>query len=96
MFSQIYSKGADWNESYWDNDRFNQLLVEARAEIDAAKRREMYVVMQRICHDDCGSIIPLFMAYTHAVSSKIGLPEQIASNWELDGHKNGERWWFAS
>jgi peptide/nickel transport system substrate-binding protein len=96
VFSQIYSKGADWNESYWDNDRFNELLVQARAELDSAKRREMYVEMQRICHDDCGSIIPLFMAYTHAISIQIGLPEQIASNWELDGHKNGERWWFAS
>jgi peptide/nickel transport system substrate-binding protein len=96
IFSQIYSSGAEWNESKWENARFNELLVQARAELDSAKRREMYVEMQRICHDDCGSIIPLFMAYTHAASSTIGLPEQIASNWELDGHKNGERWWFAS
>ncbi|MDH3666965.1 MAG: ABC transporter substrate-binding protein [Paracoccaceae bacterium] len=95
VFSQIYSAGADWNESKWNNEEFNKLLVEARAELDSAKRREMYVEMQRITHNDCGSIIPLFMAYTHAASAKLGLPEQIASNWELDGHKNGERWWFA-
>ncbi|MDF1750103.1 MAG: ABC transporter substrate-binding protein [Alphaproteobacteria bacterium] len=94
VFSQIYSKGADWNESRWDNDRFNKLLLEARAELDSAKRREMYVEMQRICNEDCGSIIPVFMAYTQAASTKIGLPEQLASNWELDGHKNAERWWF--
>jgi peptide/nickel transport system substrate-binding protein len=55
----------------------------------------MYVEMQKICHDDCGSVIPIFMAYTHAISSKIGLPEKLANNWELDGHKNGERWWMA-
>lgn len=96
IFSQIYSSGAEWNESKWENERFNKLLVEARAELDSARRREMYVEMQRICNEDCGSIIPLFMAYTHAATKKIGLPEQIASNWELDGHKNGERWWFAS
>ena len=95
IFSQIYSKGADWNESRWDNTRFNEILVEARAELDTSKRREMYVEMQQITHDDCGTIIPIFMAYTQATSTKIGLPEQIASNWELDGHKNGERWWFA-
>lgn len=94
VFSQIYSAGADWNESRWNNERFNQLLVEARAELDTAKRREMYVEMQNLCRDDCGSIIPLFMAYTHAVGGNIGLPEMIASNWELDGHKNAERWWF--
>jgi peptide/nickel transport system substrate-binding protein len=95
VFSQIYSAGADWNEARWDNTRFNELLIQARGELDSAKRREMYVEMQRILHDDGGSIIPLFMAYTHATSKKIAMGDQIASNWELDGHKNAERWWFA-
>ena len=94
VFSQIYSSGADWNESRWENERFNELLVQARAELDTGKRREIYVEMQRICNEDCGSIIPIFMAYTHAASKSIGLPEQLANNWELDGHKNAERWWF--
>ncbi|NNE23213.1 MAG: ABC transporter substrate-binding protein [Rhizobiales bacterium] len=96
IFSQIYSKGADWNESHWDNARFNELLVQGRSELDDKKRREIYVEMQRLVHDDGGTIIPMFMAYTHAASAKIGLPEKIANNWELDGHKNGERWWFNS
>ena len=95
MFSQVYAAGAEWNETRWENERFNELLVEARAELDTAKRREMYVEMQRLVRDDCGNVIPMFLAYTHAVSSKLGLPEQVANNWELDGHKNGERWWFA-
>ena len=96
MFSQVYAAGADWNETHWDNERFNQLLVEARSELDPAKRRELYVEMQRLVHDDGGAVIPVFMAYTHAATKSIGLPEQIANNWELDGHKNGERWWFAA
>ena len=50
--------------------------------------------MQILVHEDGGAVIPLFMAYTHAASTKVGLPDQIASNWELDGHKNAERWWF--
>jgi peptide/nickel transport system substrate-binding protein len=94
MFSQVYAEGVDWNEGKWSHERFNELLVEARAELDEAKRREMYVEMQRIVRDEGASIIPLFMAYTHAVSADIELPEQIASNWELDGHKNAERWSF--
>ncbi len=95
MFSQVYSSGAEWNESFWDNRTFNKLLVWARSELNPEKRRDMYVEMQRICHDDCGSIIPMFMAYTHLVRNEIGMPEQVASNWELDGHKNAERWWMA-
>ncbi len=95
VFSQIYSAGADWNESRWNHPRFNQLLKEARSELDTDKRRSLYVEMQRIVHDEGGSVIPIFMAYTHAASTKVGLPEQLANNWELDGHKNAERWWFA-
>ena len=96
VFSQIYSAGADWNESHWNNERFNELLVQARAELDTNKRREMYVEMQRLCHEDSGAVIPLFMAYTQAMRSRVGMPEQLANNWELDGHKNAERWWFNS
>lgn len=95
VFSQIYAADAEWNEARWQNERFNDLLVQARAELDATKRREMYVEMQQICNMDCGSIIPIYMAYTHAASTKVALPEEMASNWELDGHKNAERWWFA-
>lgn len=95
MFSQVYSSGADWNETFWDNGRFNELLVQARAELDATRRREMYVEMQTLCSNDGGALVPIFMAYTHAASKKIQLPDVMASNWELDGHKNAERWWFA-
>ncbi|MEO0620762.1 MAG: ABC transporter substrate-binding protein [Pseudomonadota bacterium] len=94
IFSQIYKSGVDWNEAKWSNERFDTLLVEARAELDQSKRRDMYVDMQRILNEEGGSIIPLFLAYTHAISTDIELPEQVASNWELDGHKNGERWSF--
>jgi peptide/nickel transport system substrate-binding protein len=95
MFSQVYSEGADWNESFWSHERFNKLLIEARAELDQTKRRELYVEMQRILHDEGGSVIPLFTSYVHAASTKIQLPDQMANNWELDGHKEAERWWFA-
>ncbi len=94
MFSQIYSADADWNDTKWNHERFNKLLVEARGELDPAKRREMYVEMQIIVANEGGVILPMFLAYTHAASANIGLPAQLANNWELDGHKNGERWWF--
>ncbi|MEM1275389.1 MAG: ABC transporter substrate-binding protein [Pseudomonadota bacterium] len=95
MFSQVYRAGADWNETFWEHERFNKLLIEGKTELDQTKRREIYIEMQRIVHDEGGALIPLFMAYTQAVSKKVGLPEQIASNWGFDGEKNAERWWFA-
>ena len=95
MFSQVYAEGANWNESFWSNERFNKLLIQGRAELDDGKRREIYAEMQGICRDDGGSVIPMFSAYVQALSSKLGLPDKVAANWELDGHRQAERWWFA-
>ena len=95
IFSQIYAADASWNDTFWKHDRFNELLIQARAELDKAKRRELYVEMQRIVHDEGGVCLPLFQADTMAHSDKLHVPEVIGNNWELDGHKHAERWWFA-
>ena len=34
MFSLVYARGAEWNESHWDNEEFNRLLIQARGELD--------------------------------------------------------------
>lgn len=88
-----YAAGGSWNETFWNNERFNALLVAARAELDEAKRREMYAEMQRLLRDDGGAVIPVFANYVGAMSSKIG-HDAIASNWDLDGLRAAERWWF--
>ena len=95
MFSQVYAADANWNDTFWIHERFNDLLLQARGELDTAKRREMYVEMQRIVHDEGGVCLPLFQSDTMAHSDKVFVPEVIANNWELDGHKHAERWWFA-
>ncbi len=46
MFSTAYAADAAWNDTFWKNKRFNELLVAARAELDEKKRRQMYVEMQ--------------------------------------------------
>lgn len=94
MFTQGYSAESNWNESYWKNDRFNELLVAARAELDNDKRRDMYWEMQAITRDDCGSVIHAFANHISAHSTKVGVPEQVAGNWEFDGYKMVERWWL--
>jgi peptide/nickel transport system substrate-binding protein len=95
MFTQVYSKGASWNESMWDNEQFNKLLVAARSELDETKRRQMYVEMQRILHEEGSTVIPLYASYVQAVSDKIQLPKVVANNLELDGGRCAERWSFA-
>jgi peptide/nickel transport system substrate-binding protein len=95
MFTLAYKEGAAWNESHWVNDRFNALLLEAKAELDEARRAEMYAEMQMLCRDDGGTIVPFFRNRTGAMRDTVARPEQIAGNWELDGARGYHRWWFA-
>lgn len=93
MFTTAYAANAPWNDTLWNHERFNKLLVEARAETDTAKRREMYAEMQRIVRDEGGAVIFVFPSDLHAASDKIKY-ENLAGNWQMDGGKCCERWWF--
>ncbi|MFT3989006.1 ABC transporter substrate-binding protein [Aestuariivirga sp.] len=95
MFSTAYAAGVPWNETHWDNAAFNRLLLAARGELDDAKRRDMYVEMQRLVSDDGGALIPMFASYVFARNNQVERPEVIAADWELDGLRFFERWWFA-
>jgi len=95
IFSQIYAADASWNDTYWKQDKFNKLLVQGRAELDATKRRGIYVEMQQILHNEGGLCLPLFMSDVMAYHERLHVPEVVGANWELDGGKNAERWWFA-
>lgn len=95
MFSIGYAAGGPWNESFWSNDRFMELLLAARAELNQDKRRTMYHEMQQLVRDDGGSVIPMYANYIDARSDKVAHAPEVASNWELDGWKLLERWWFA-
>jgi len=95
MFSIGYAKGAAWNESHWDNPRFNVLLNQARGELNDPLRREMYNEMQAICRDDCGAIIPLFASSVAARSTRVAHGGLTAPYGELDGLRLIERWWQA-
>lgn len=94
MFTIAFAKGAVWNDAYWDNDRFNELLVAARAELDEAKRRAMYEEMQHIVSDDGSVVIPIFANHVHATVNKVAHPDLLSGVWELDGGRCIERWWM--
>jgi peptide/nickel transport system substrate-binding protein len=95
MFSVGYDANSSWNETYWKNDRFMELLLAARSELDEGKRRTMYHDMQLIVRDEGGAVVPMYANYVDARSSKVAHDEVVASNWELDGWKCLERWWLA-
>ena len=66
----------------------------SKAEKDDAKRRELYNECQRILSDEGGLIAPVWADFLDAKASKVGTPEEISGDWDLDGNRCGERWWF--
>ncbi|MEM1160757.1 MAG: ABC transporter substrate-binding protein [Pseudomonadota bacterium] len=95
MFSTAYEDGVPWNDNYWSNDRFQALLLEARAELDTAKRREMYTEMQMLCSTEGATVVPMYANYVDAASAKLANSGTIGNLWMLDGSRISERWWFA-
>lgn len=93
MFSTAYKSGVAWNDSFWSNERFDRLLVEARGELDANKRREMYYEMQDIVANQGGVAIPMFASYVFATSDSVGHPDTFGTTADLDGYRFTERWW---
>ena len=95
MFSLGYAADAPWNDSHFKNERFNKLLIEARAELNEAKRAEMYFEMQQIMRDEGGTIVPWFRNFVYANRANVMHDEFLSGNWALDGARGAERWWFA-
>jgi peptide/nickel transport system substrate-binding protein len=95
MFSVAYATGAPWNDTHWENDQFNALLIAARAELDTDKRRKMYHDMQEICSNDGGTIVPMYNQMVEASSDRLE-HGPISGHMAMDGMRTGERWWFKS
>ena len=95
MLTQAFSAESAWNETHWNNERFEILLLAARAELDASKRLEMYSEIQQLIRDEGGFVCPVFKNWLVATSDKIGIPEKIVGDAPVDGNRNAERWWFA-
>jgi peptide/nickel transport system substrate-binding protein len=98
MFTAAYVSSTEWNDTAWKKgpqaDKFNKLVVQARAELDVDKRREMYYECQEIVSDDGGALVPMFANYIMALDKSV-MHDKMAGNFDYDGYKAAERWWFS-
>lgn len=95
MLSLAYSRESigSWNETSWDNAAFNTALQAARGERDDEKRKQLYWECQSLIAEDGGLVAPVWADFLDATSDKVAHGE-LANDWELDGARAGERWWF--
>lgn len=94
MYSLAYKDDAAWNESHWQNERFNVLLRQAKSELDDARRAEMYREMAILARDDGGTVIPMFTNFVYARRKNVQHGENLAASWQMDGARACSRWWF--
>lgn len=95
MYTLAYKDDADWNESHWQNPRFNELLLQAKAELDETKRAEMYHEMGMLSRDDGGTVIPYFPNFVYGRRKNVQHIGQLSPAWQMDGYRHASRWWFA-
>jgi len=72
MYSTAYLSTADWNDTRWKRPEFDAMLNAAKAELDNAKRKEIYSKMGRMLNEEGGLILPMFNDFVAGVSSNIG------------------------
>lgn len=96
LYSLAYKSGADWNESHWENERFNELLLQAKSELDDSLRAEMYREMALLARDDGGTVLPYFPNFVYARRGNVQTTGEVAPSWMLDGYRAASRWWFAA
>ncbi len=71
MMTLAYKSDAKWNESYWKNEEFDKLLVEARGVTDKGLRKEMYCRMQTLITEHSGTIVPVHRNYVDAKKKNV-------------------------
>jgi peptide/nickel transport system substrate-binding protein len=71
LLTLFFASGAPWNETGWKSDKFDKLLVDARAQTDEAKRKALYGELQTLIADDNSLCIPLFNSFYDSHTAKL-------------------------
>jgi peptide/nickel transport system substrate-binding protein len=93
LLTAAYSSTSALNESHWKNPKFDQVLVAARSELDAAKRKQMYHDLQLMVRDEAATVIPFFNNTIDGASRRIQgfVPTPVG---QMSGYRAAEMVWF--
>ena len=95
LFSLLYDSKAPWNESQYKSEKFDKMIVEARGELDFAKRKAIYDEMQVMVSNEAGTASPVYISNVDALSDKVGglLPNPLGGQM---GYALAEYVWLAA
>ncbi|WP_421578034.1 ABC transporter substrate-binding protein [Shinella sp. M31] len=70
-YSTSYLSTAEWNDTRFKREDFDKLVLQARSELDDAKRKALYRTMALMVRDEGGLILPVFNDYVMAQSKSV-------------------------
>jgi len=71
MFSTAYLSDADWNDTRFFNPHFDELVLQARGELDLNARKALYSEAGQLVRDEGGLICPMFNDFIDAHNDQI-------------------------
>ncbi len=75
ILNEAFRCEASWNETFWCDEVFEQLLDDARKELDLAKRTVLYQRAQQLLADEGGEIVFLFKNEIDVMNARVkGMP----------------------
>lgn len=93
MYSTGYISTADWNDTRFKNEKFDQMLFAARAELDQDKRKALYRDMALLIRDEGGLIVPFFNQFIDAsAADRIDGYVKNPQGEQMDGYALCECW----
>ena len=94
QLTNIFKAGGAWNDTHFNNPEFEKLLVDARIELDQAKRAQQYSKMQNIVAQNAGMVHFATIDYLDAHTTKLqGLFP--SGRYDLGDGRIAEKGWFA-
>jgi peptide/nickel transport system substrate-binding protein len=96
MFATAYAEGVPWNETYWSNERFNELLLGRARNSTRISAARCISRCSRSSRTKAASSSRCSPSMSAPIPTRSAHPDQVAGNWRNDGHRIGERWWFTA
>jgi len=92
MYSTAYLSTADWNDTRFLREDFDKVIIQARAELDETKRRELYRTAAMMVRDEGGLICPMFNDFIDATGPKVGGWVNHGSGEMMNGYALSRCW----
>ena len=94
QLAQTFLSTANWNDTHWRRPEFDKILMTARAELDDAKRGQMYAEAQKMIWEDGGMVCFAIGDYLDGYGKKVkGTAPH--PHYDMCDQRIAEKGWFA-